>query len=140
MIKLFSNKLCLSNVDMFNCSFQKQQREKILNFLYYFTLLPTGMLKSERNSENLKQNILESMYQKTKVYFTFKQSILKTLSWDFPGGPVVKNTPAKAGNMNSISGPGTKISHTTRQLSLHAPEPMLCNKRSHQDEKTALRN
>ena len=81
------------------------------------------MLKSERNSENLKQNILESMYQKTKVYFTFKQSILKTLSWDFPGGPVVKNTPAKAGNMSSISSPGTKISQTTGQLSLHTQSP-----------------
>ena len=81
------------------------------------------MLKSERNSENLKQNILESMYQKTKVYFTFKQSILKTLSWDFPGGPVVKNTPAKAGNMSSISSPGTKISQTTGQLSLQAQSP-----------------
>ena len=81
------------------------------------------MLKSERNSENLKQNILESMYRKTKVYFTFKQSILKTLSWDFPGGPVVKNTPAKAGNMSSISSPGTKISQTTGQLSLQAQSP-----------------
>ena len=25
---------------------------------------------------------------------------------DFPGGPVVKNQPANAGNMGSISGPG----------------------------------
>ena len=27
------------------------------------------------------------------------------LSWDFPGGPVVKNLPATAGDMGSIPGP-----------------------------------
>ena len=33
---------------------------------------------------------------------------------DFPGGPVVKNPPANAGDTGSIPGPGTKIptSHT----------------------------
>ena len=31
----------------------------------------------------------------------------KTLSWlDFPGGTVVKNPPANAGDMGSIPGPG----------------------------------
>ena len=35
----------------------------------------------------------------------------------FPGGPVVKNLPARAGDMGSISGPGNKISHTAGQLS-----------------------
>ena len=29
----------------------------------------------------------------------------------FPGGPVVKNLPANAGNMGSIPGPGLKIPH-----------------------------
>ena len=53
---------------------------------------------------------------------------------------MVKNKPSKAGDMSLISDPGTKISHTTGQLSLHAPEPMLLKKRSHQNEKTALRN
>ena len=27
-------------------------------------------------------------------------------TWDFPGGPVVKNLPASAGDMGSIPGPG----------------------------------
>ena len=37
---------------------------------------------------------------------------------DFPGGPVVKNPPCKAGDMGSIPGWGTKIAHATGQLSL----------------------
>ena len=38
---------------------------------------------------------------------------------DFPGGPVVKNPPSNAGGMGLISGQGTKIPHTTGQLSPH---------------------
>ena len=34
-----------------------------------------------------------------------------TLLRDFPGGPMVKNPPSKAGNMGSIPGRGTKIPH-----------------------------
>ena len=36
---------------------------------------------------------------------------------DFPGGPVVKNLPANAEDMDLISGPGTKIPHAIGQLS-----------------------
>ena len=36
---------------------------------------------------------------------------------DSPGDPEVKALPANAGDMGLILGPGTKISHTTRQLS-----------------------
>ena len=45
----------------------------------------------------------------------------------FPGGPVVKNPPSNAGDVGSIPGPGTKIPHAARQLSLHATarEPVL---------------
>ena len=35
---------------------------------------------------------------------------------DFPGGPVVKNPPADAGDTGSIPDPGTKIPHVTGQL------------------------
>ena len=35
---------------------------------------------------------------------------------DVPGGPVVKNPPANAGDMGSIPGPGTKIPHVTGQM------------------------
>ena len=41
-------------------------------------------------------------------------------SWDFPGGPVVKNPPSNAGDVGSIPGWGTKIPHAAGQLSLYA--------------------
>ena len=44
----------------------------------------------------------------------------KNYSWDFPGGPVVKNPPCNAGDMGSIPGQGTKIPHAAGQLSLCA--------------------
>ena len=37
---------------------------------------------------------------------------------DFPGGLVVKNLPANAGDMGSIPGQGTKILQAVRQQSL----------------------
>ena len=37
---------------------------------------------------------------------------------NFPGGSVVKNPPAKAGDMDSIPDPGTKIPHVSEQLNL----------------------
>ena len=39
------------------------------------------------------------------------------LSRDFPGGPVIKNPPANAGDMGSIPGLGTKIPHAVGKLS-----------------------
>ena len=65
--------------------------------------------------------------------------------WDFPGGPVVKDLPASAGDTGSISGPGM-IPYAAEQLSLcaattgaRALEPMLCNKESLCNEKPAHR-
>ena len=49
-------------------------------------------------------------------YFWLKKSV----SGDFPGGPVVKNPPYNAGDTGSIPGQGTKIPHAAEQLSLHA--------------------
>ena len=40
----------------------------------------------------------------------------KTQVMGFPGGPEVKNLPAKAGDTGSIPGPGTKIPHAVEQL------------------------
>ena len=34
------------------------------------------------------------------------QWLIEFTIWDFPGGPVVKNPPAKAGDTGSICGPG----------------------------------
>ena len=45
-------------------------------------------------------------------------SKLNISEWDFPSDPVVKNLPASAGDMDLISGPGTKIPRVTGQLSL----------------------
>ena len=39
---------------------------------------------------------------------------------DFPGGPVVKNPPANAGDVGSIPGQGTKTPHAVGQLSPRA--------------------
>ena len=47
-------------------------------------------------------------------------SSIKSLSRDFPGGPVVKNPCSNAGDEGSIPGQGTKIPHASGQLSLHA--------------------
>jgi len=44
----------------------------------------------------------------------------KLIYRDFPGGPVVKNLPSNAGDMDLISVQGTKIPHAMEQLSLRA--------------------
>ena len=36
---------------------------------------------------------------------------IKTLMWDFPGGPVVKNLPCNGEDPSLILAPGTKIPH-----------------------------
>ena len=41
-------------------------------------------------------------------------------SRDFPGGPVVKNSPSNAGDVGLIPGRGTKIPQAAEQLSLFA--------------------
>ena len=60
---------------------------------------------------------------------------------DFPGGPVVKNLPASAGDTGSSPGLGTKIPHAVGQLSLRAtatearePRAHALYKRSHHNE------
>ena len=45
---------------------------------------------------------------------------LNTRDRDFPGGPVVKNSPSNAGDKGLIPGWGTKISYAMGQLSLHS--------------------
>ena len=40
----------------------------------------------------------------------------RAVSWNFPGGPVVKNPPCSAGNMGSIPGGETKIPYAVEQL------------------------
>ena len=77
---------------------------------------------------------------------------------DFPGGAVVKNPPANAGDKGSSPGPGSSHMPQSNEarvpqlLSLHSRalkpqllkpaclEPMLRNKRSHRNEKPMQRN
>ena len=68
--------------------------------------------------------------------------ITKIIFEVFPGGPVVKNQPANAGDTGSIPSWGTKIPHAVEQLSLctTTTEPvhlefMLLKKRSHHKKK-----
>ena len=66
--------------------------------------------------------------------------------WDFPGGTVVKNPPANAGDTGSS--PGLGRSHMPQSNYARAPqllkpaclEPVLRLKRSHHNEKPAHRN
>ena len=49
-------------------------------------------------------------------------------SWDFFGGPVVKNLPCNAGEAGLIPGWGTKISYDMEKLSLcAAPRESVCH-------------
>ena len=70
---------------------------------------------------------------------------LKVLLGDFPGGPVVKNLPANAGDMGLT--PGPRRPHMSYGNEAHVPqlpklhlEPMLCSKRSHHSEKLTHNN
>ena len=74
---------------------------------------------------------------------------------DFPGGPVVENPPANAGDTGGFNPWSGKIPHATEQLnsrtsapepmshncgSLCAPEPVSHKKRRHCSEKTVNHN
>ena len=65
---------------------------------------------------------------------------------DFPGCPVVKNTPASAGDMGLIPGPGRfhmlwgNEAHVPQLQIQYALEPVFCNKRSHHSEKPVYCN
>ena len=45
---------------------------------------------------------------------------------DFPGGPVVKNPPSYAGDVDSIPDQGNKITHAVGKLSLCATNSWAC--------------
>ena len=49
------------------------------------------------------------------VFHPYRNKI--DLSGDFPGGPMVKNPPANAGDVGSIPGRGTRIPHAVGQPS-----------------------
>ena len=47
---------------------------------------------------------------------------------DFPGGPVVKTLPSKAGGVGSIPGQGTKIPHASQPKKQNIKRKQYCNK------------
>ena len=51
----------------------------------------------------------------------------RNFTWDYPGGPVVKNTSSNAGDVGSIHGWGTKIPHAEGQLRPSTLKPVPCN-------------
>ena len=58
---------------------------------------------------------------------------VKNISWDFPGGPVVKTSPSSTEGVGSISGRGAKIPRAAGQLSPRATtreKPVHRNERS----------
>ena len=63
-------------------------------------------------------DMLKSKYQEKNLIEFFKclpndeYAQVKSNAWDFPGGPVVKNPPANAGDTGSI--PGLGRSHMLR--------------------------
>ena len=58
-------------------------------------------------------------------------------SWDFPGGPEVKNPPSNAGDAGSIPDQGTKIPRSSGQLS---PRTTAREKPGRDKEKPACHN
>ena len=79
--------------------------------------------------------------------FEFQSMILKPNTRDFPGGAVVKNLPANAGDMGSIRGPGrshipwSNKARVPQLLSLHsrACAPQLLSPRAATTEACAPR-
>ena len=59
---------------------------------------------------------ITEIYSLNKIILDF--FLKKTGVGDFPSGPVVKTLSSKAGDTGSIPGWGTKIPHTSGQLSL----------------------
>ena len=58
--------------------------------------------------------------------------IFQDLVRDFPGGPVIKHLPCKAGDVGLIPGLGSKTPHATEQVSRHTAttEPLGHNQRT----------
>ena len=62
--------------------------------------------KNEQNKQTKENNKPPKKTQKTKRLRTIKKLNQESTDVDFPGGAVIKNPPANAGDMGSIPGPG----------------------------------
>ena len=74
-----------------------------------------------------------SSYWPLHIFISWSIPVKGSPEWDFPGGPVVKNPPSKAGDVGSIPGRGTKIPHASGPLSPRAStrEPACHNYRAY---------
>ena len=84
-------------------------------FLDYSQNSLCSLQTSEALHPSPSWNALLYLIHLSKLYLFFKIKFR-----DFPGGPVVKNLPSSAGDVDSIPGQGTKIPHATGQLSPRA--------------------
>ena len=58
----------------------------------------------------------------------FKQTLASMkVKWDFPGGPVVKTLPSRAGGVGSIPGWGAGIPHATQPKSQNIKKNTVIN-------------
>ena len=105
--------------------------------------------KQKNNLQNRRKYL--QMMQPTRDSFpkyrnSSQNSNQKTTQLDFPGGPVVQNLPAKAGDTGSIPGLGrSRMSwdnwaHVPQLLKPKSLEPVLRNQRWHGNEKPAHDN
>ena len=95
------------------------------------------MLSQTQGSERLpsfyeRKNICVDIYPEEKIASKLKCfSLQKTLLWDFPGGPLVKNPPANAGDLGSIGHWSWKSPHAAEQLSPGATTTEACMPGAH---------
>ena len=62
----------------------------------------------------------KSLTSPSFAFLNCKLRLRKPKLGNFPGGPLVKNPPSRAGNTGSIPDQGAKIQHAAWQLSPHA--------------------
>ena len=78
--------------------------------------LEKPILKSHRPADGPEES-KENCLRKSWRHQHFPNSLLHNVPWDFPGGLKIKNSPANSGDMRSMPGRETKISHAAGQLS-----------------------
>ena len=107
--------------------------------------------KSPANSMCCVNKIALSLFLKfstASLHFSRSESAFTFLKesghWDFPGGPLVKNLPAHAGDTGSI--PGLGRFHTPQRNKVSARQPVnpilkhVLHKRNHRNEKSTHRS